>query len=168
MHCGEPLLGARPNRKFCDMACKKAYHSQQWREQNPKSPLGALSMQATAELNVLRVCKDLLQRCSSIQLFRALFPAQDCDLIAMDWGIPATYWRIEVTSGNYTGAGNVTHPKRDARKYDVLAVVIGEEIVYQPPFGEWPMGWKRLVAAHDAASPRPAAQSYQQKGEASR
>jgi hypothetical protein len=140
--CGEPLVGGRPNRRFCDSACQRAYHSAAWRLANPKSPRAALKTSAVAERNVLLVSMDLLKRWEGAQLYRALFPGQDTDLIVMHRNFPGIAHRIEVVTGSRTAKGKVTHAKRDEAKFDVLAVVMqNDDIVYEPPYGEWPMIW---------------------------
>jgi hypothetical protein len=138
--CGKPLVGGRSNRRYCDKDCLHAYHSAAWHSANPKSPVSQLKTGAVAECNLLRVCLDLLKRSEHIQLYRALFPGQDANLVATSWG---STWSIEVVSGNRTAKGKIMHAKRH-EKYDVLAVVLGDEIVYQPEWGQWPFprDWK--------------------------
>ena len=126
--CGEPLVGGRSDRKFCDKFCASNYNKRLWRERNPKSPLGALDNGTIAEANVMKVCIDLLER--GYQVYRAAFPAMECDLIARTG--QSEIARIEVTTGNLTPRGTLVHPKRDAAKFDVMAVVVGDDIYYKP------------------------------------
>lgn len=135
--CGAPLRG-RSNRRYCTIKCQREHNKEVWRAANPKSPAASLTASAVAERNVLAVVADLLARLPNTQLYRALFPAQECDLVALDWGFPFSMWRIEVVTGHRTTSGNLQHAKRDPSKYDVLAIVVGgSEVVYEPPIGEW-------------------------------
>lgn len=132
MNCAEchgPLpANAKSNRKFCTLACSKAHTKRLWREKNPKSPAADLATRTVAEVNEMRVAIDLLQH--GFQVYRAAFQGMPCDLYIMkerDIG-----QRVEVTTGNFSPNGSLAHPVRDPANYDVLAVVVGERIIYKP------------------------------------
>lgn len=138
-YCQQELPPGRPNRKFCNAQHQRLYHSARWHAVNPKSAKGSLVTGAVAHRNVLRVVLDLAEHMPYVQLYRAEFAAQDCDLIAVDWGLPFTMWRIEVVTAHRTISGSLQHAKRDASKYDVLAMVLEDGTVeYEPPRGMWP------------------------------
>lgn len=129
-YCGGPLPAtARSNQVYCSTTCAREYVKREWRERNPKSPLGALAAGTIAEAHVMRVCIDLLEK--GWQVYRAAFPAMDFDIFAMrpEWEVAL---RVKVTTGMRTNRGGVSHPKRDRTKFDVLAIVIGNDIIYEP------------------------------------
>lgn len=131
--CAKRLVGGRKDRVYCDTACANEDQRRKWREKNPKSPLGELQNNTVAEVNEMRVAIDLLSR--GYEVYRAAFQGMPCDILvcgpALEKGDLAL--RVEVTSGNRSTSGAVTHPKRDAALFDVLAVVLGDgTIVYKP------------------------------------
>lgn len=79
-------------------------------------------------MSELRVAVDLMDK--QYEVFRSISPACSCDLAILKGN---KLIRVEVTTGTkaYT-PGNITHPPKDASRYDVLAVVIGDSIVYKP------------------------------------
>lgn len=135
-YCNKPLPeGKRGNQVYCNAQCQKDALARQWREKNPKSPLGAVAAGTVAEANDMRVCIDLLGRGFSV--YRAAFPAMPYDIIAVDPGAPFELDYINsiaTTTGYRTAAGTVTYnSKVDKRGADVVAVVLTDgSIVYKP------------------------------------
>lgn len=133
--CKALLIGGRKDRKFCNAECAGEFQRLAWRQKNPKSPLAALQNNTKAEANIMKVCIDLLQR--GYEVYKAAFQGMPCDLVVIyrqetSFGSMVQYRRIEVTSGNRSTSGTLSHPKREAAQYDVLAVVVGDEIFYKP------------------------------------
>lgn len=130
--CTKRLVGGRKDRVYCDTACANEDQRRKWREKNPKSPLGELQNNTVAEVNEMRVAIDLLSR--GYEVYRAAFQGMPCDMYICGAKVqPYDHYRVEVTSGNRSTSGAVTHPKREAVNYDVLAVVLGDgTIVYKP------------------------------------
>lgn len=130
--CSRELIGGRKDRKFCDARCAAEYQKKAWRESNPKSATATLQNNTIAEVNEMRVAIDLLRR--GFAVYRAAFQGMPCDMVVSPEGntIFGKVLRVEVTTGNRTPKGTIVHPDRDASKYDVLAVVIGDEIFYKP------------------------------------
>ena len=126
-YCDKPFpADAKSNRRFCNKVCASAFAKESWRQQNPKSALGTIATGTKAEVNEMRVAIDLLEK--GYEVYRAAFQGMPCDLIARQFGV---YQRVEVTTGNKSPNGTVAHPKRDAATYDMLAVVVGNEIIYK-------------------------------------
>lgn len=128
--CSKPLPDdAKSNRRFCNRHCASDYAKKQWREKNPKSPMGRLATGTVAEVNEMRVAIDLLRR--GCNVYRAAFQGMPSDMLVYPKGW-LTPLRIEVTSGNFTTKGKLAHPNRDGAQFDVLAVVVGDDIHYIP------------------------------------
>ena len=136
-YCDKPFpADAKSNRRFCNKVCAGAFAKESWRQQNPKSVLGTIATGTKAEVNEMRVAIDLLEK--GYEVYRAAFQGMPCDfLIRGPSGVPGYTLRVneairvEVTTGNKSPNGTVAHPKRDAATYDMLAVVVGSEIVYK-------------------------------------
>lgn len=131
--CGAPLTGRR-NKDFCDVRCSRAWHSKQWRDQNPKTAAAQLANGTVASMNVMRVMLDLVSK--GYNVYRAAFEAMPFELIAfrrLDSGIEMAHMRVKVTTGHRTATGLISHRKLPPAEYgyDVLAVVVGTDIVYE-------------------------------------
>lgn len=124
--CNKPivnLLMGRP-RKFCNTRCEKRFRSIERRELNPPSNLPNATTGAISEL---KVSIDLLSK--GYNVFRALSPSCPCDLaILMDGEL----LKVEVTTGRYTVGGKATYAAHDETKFDILAVVLPDSIMYYP------------------------------------
>lgn len=129
-YCLDPLKGGRKDRVFCDKYCAANYQKEQWRLHNPKSASTTLTTNTIAEVNEMRVAIDLLAK--GFAVYRAAFQGMPCDMVVMKDVAATGHLRIEVTTGNRTASGTVVHPKRDESLYDVLAIVVGDEIFYKP------------------------------------
>ena len=128
-YCDKPFpADAKSNRRFCNKVCAGAFAKELWRQQNPKSALGTIATGTKAEVNEMRVAIDFLEQ--GYEVYRAAFQGMPCDLLVRS---NANYkWqRVEVTTGNKSPNGSVAHPKRDEATYDILAVVVGNEIIYK-------------------------------------
>lgn len=129
--CSNPLPEKRrPNRVYCNEECARQAMKLAWHMQNPKSALSQFATGTIAEVNTMRVCINLLERGYSV--YRAAFPAMPFDIMA---GPAFDHWqRVKVTSGSRTTKGTLVHPVKDARRseFDVLAVVTGDGIFYEP------------------------------------
>ena len=70
---------------------------------------------------------DLLQK--GYVVYRAIEGTASCDLAVLKNG---RLLRIEVTTGHRKPYGGVGTPKKDARKFDILAITLPETILYRP------------------------------------
>lgn len=122
--CHKTFITRRPHQIFCSKKCQRNFHKKGYRARNPKSGLTSATVGAISEL---RVAIDLMFR--GYATFRALSPSCPCDLAVLKDG---KLLRIEVTSGYYSDKGKLYCNHHDSKKYDVLAVVTQEEIVYIP------------------------------------
>jgi len=114
----------RPTAIYCSRRCNHAKASQVIQEVNPV--LGTVPTGTRGAISELRVCADLLEK--GYEVFRAVSPAASCDLAALRNG---ELLRIEVRTGTYKLTGGISYPKNI--KADVLAVVLHNQIVYEPP-----------------------------------
>ena len=125
--CGKPLTPNRLGRKakFCSGECRKKHIAARYREANPVPTAPISNIGAVSEL---RVSIDLLQR--GYHVFRALSGSALVDLAILKDGKLIT---VEVTTGHCSAAsGKITHPSKDLSRFDVLAVVLPNRIIYTP------------------------------------
>jgi len=75
------------------------------------------------------VCVDLMKR--GYEVFRAVSPANSCDLIALK---PGAMKRIEVRTGNYS-KGKISFAKKieDEGRSDHYAVVVEDRVAFYKP-----------------------------------
>lgn len=129
-HCGVAFVPTRRWNIFCSLKCSQLRNREH-------SGYRALSREldiapgTVGAINELRVAIDLLKR--GFDVYRALSPASPCDLVIFKNG---SMLRIEVKTGYIrTGLTEsslfVAPPKRDD-SFDILAIVLPEEILYQP------------------------------------
>lgn len=105
--------------------------------QTEHQPRGAESVPLTADprrrgdtgaVAEMLVCVDLLRR--GYAIFRAVSPQCPCDLIAMAGG---RCWRVEVRTGRLNPpTGRVGVSVRETDHFDILAVVVGNDVGYVP------------------------------------
>jgi predicted nucleic acid-binding Zn ribbon protein len=130
--CDKPLVGRR-NKKFCDERCSRKWNSKQWREHNPKTIEAQLAVGTIGSMNVMRVMLDLVAK--GYNVYRAAFEAMPFELVLVKGDPTETLngWRVKVTTGHRTATDLISHRKLDPAEYgyDVLAVVVGNEIVYE-------------------------------------
>lgn len=132
--CKGAFNPSRKDQKFCSLACARECIRKAWQAANPKTSLVTLKNNTVAEINEMRVAIDLLGR--GFEVYRAAVAGMPCDMLACGkntWLYPGNEpRRIEVTTGNRTPSGALQHPRRDDSQYDILAIVVGEDIFYQP------------------------------------
>ena len=128
-HCQRELRVRRPNQLYCDKQCRNDFYGHTTsRYADAVEPVSTMTSGAIHEL---RVAVDLMSR--GYAVFRALSPHSPCDLIAYLPGrVPL---RVEVRSAHrspYTGV--VQRPARmgEDHRFDVLAMVLLNDIVYDP------------------------------------
>ena len=80
-------------------------------------------------MHELKVSYDLLKK--GYEVFRAQSPSCSCDLLILDKGKPM---RVEVRTGYRLKSGALSYPSNrlSSEKYDVMAVVTDNEIIYIP------------------------------------
>lgn len=127
-HCQAPLSAAKLRRhsKFCSKRCNNDAWKAKYREQNP---LPAIPPGTRGAVSELVVSADLLDK--GYAVFRALSPSCACDLIVLS--PDKVLSRIEVTTAAVSTTGKLWYPPKDAAKFDILAVVLRDEIHYIPP-----------------------------------
>jgi hypothetical protein len=114
--------------KYCDPSCRAAYWKKQYAGQNtiwnlPSGTVGAI--------NELRVSVDLLVK--GYAVFRALSPSCPCDLVLL---VDHRVFRVEVTTAHRSSNGRPTFPAKNPARYDLLAVVFPDSIVYSTELPE--------------------------------
>lgn len=129
--CDSPLSKIKLSRraKFCSDHCKRLWLKRRYRERRPAQ--AAVNPHAVGCMSELAVSIDLLRR--GFEVYRALNGIARCDLAVLRDGKLVL---VEVTTGHRTHTGRMFHKAKDPSKYDVLAVVLGDEILYQPPWPE--------------------------------
>ena len=127
INCGREISPAKVRRtrgtaKYCGPSCQNEHWKKQYAGQNT---LWNLPSGTVGAINELRVSVDLLVKGYSV--FRALSPNCPCDLVLL---FGRRVFRVEVTTGHRTSTGRLTWPIKDGTRFDVLAVVLPESIVY--------------------------------------
>lgn len=123
--CGRvvPLKKEKRKAKYCSAKCARVHYQ----ERAGFGRLG-LSPGTAGAVGEMVVCVDLLRQ--GFEVFRAVSPSCSCDLIALR---DKHSWRVEVKQAQrneITGKVAVNLPNRE--RCDVLASVIGNEVVYDP------------------------------------
>jgi hypothetical protein len=130
--CGKEFKPRVLAHVVCSRPCRQEKVRKQYREANPP----ALDEQESTKLNSgtvgamheLLACADLMRR--GFEVFRAVSPSSPFDMAAFKDG---KLIRIEVTTGFYTPAGALIHPKKDFTRFDLLAVVLRDGgLLYKP------------------------------------
>ena len=126
IECKSPLSESRIKRhaKFCTRKCSSINNSKKLKALNPTSGLPTATVGA---LNEMRASAELLSR--GYHVFRAVSPSCPCDLIAMRDGESI---RVEVTTGYKNQDGSIGYPPHTSGEYDMLIVVVGDSIFYNP------------------------------------
>lgn len=123
--CGTPIPSERSGSRvrFCSNRCR----SQSYQKEVGILGLG-LPKGATGAISELLVSADLLRR--SYEVFRSVSAHCSCDLAILKEG---KLLKVEVTTGyRNKRTGNLLCSKRRSEKFDILAVVVSGEIIYEP------------------------------------
>ena len=122
--CGEIFIITRKGKRYCSKSCR-VKHECKWKSSGIKG-VCAGTVGAIAELVV---STDLLKR--GFAVFRALSPSCSCDLVILKSN---KLLRLEVKTGyrNPQSGKIVTPQSKTKNTYDILAAVVGEEIIYVP------------------------------------
>ena len=123
--CGKPITEAkqRRNAKYCSAGCAQEHY-----QERAGFGRSGLSTGTAGAVGELVVSVDLMRR--GFEVFRAVSPACSCDLLASKNG---KLWRVEVrTAYRNELTGRVTVNLPDRSRCDVLASVLGNEVVYDP------------------------------------
>ena len=125
--CNNPITGRHAGtRVFCSDDCARENSKLEFRKANPRNGSNVTSPTRGA-ISELRVATDLLEK--GFEVFRAISPACSCDLAVLK---NSHLYRIEVRTGYRIPSGKIMYSKPQASKSDVCAVVLSEEIIYQP------------------------------------
>lgn len=127
--CGKEFRSARQQQLYCTSLCANAMRKAKWRKENPPSGLPTPTTGAIAELIV---SVDLMKRGFSV--FRAMSSACHCDLAVLK---NRRLCRVEVKTVYRGVSGKPVRPECDGDKFDVLAMVLPGEIIYDPSIDEW-------------------------------
>jgi hypothetical protein len=128
-HCGQLIpakrfAASRGGAKYCSNRCSREHYKQQYAIHN-KRAYADIATGTVGAINELRVSVDLLAKGNAV--FRALSPSCPCDLVLL---IGNQVFRVEVTTGHYDRGGVLRYPTKDGARFDVLAVVVQDTIVY--------------------------------------
>lgn len=127
-YCGDLIEGANiGNRRFCDKNCRKRARI----VAAALSPNRGLCTGTVGAISEIIVAVHLLRL--GYDVFRAVSPSCSCDLIAIKDG---RSFRVEVRTGTRRkdGTFGYSHPAKDKGRQDTYAVVVGNDIVFFPPF----------------------------------
>lgn len=109
--------------KYCSHKCQSEYYKMLYASHNGNAFVG-IPTGTVGAINELRVSVDLLTK--GYHVFRALSPACLCDLVLLE----GRAFRVEVTTGHRNREGKIQYPKHDLARFDLLAVVLADAIVY--------------------------------------
>ena len=126
-YCNKPIPRDRrkkTNVLYCSEECRREHYKREYHTLN-KSP--NLPASTVGTISVHRVVVDLLLR--GYQVFQEVGLAS-CDLGILKGG---RFLRVEVTTGRYIASGSFFAPYHDSARYDILATVLVDKIVYAPP-----------------------------------
>lgn len=123
-NCGTQFATNRNWQIFCSNKCQEIDNRKSFQSYYP-----GLSTGTVGAISELIVCVDLLKK--GYEVFRAVSQATSCDLAVLK---EHKLYRIEVTTGYRSHrTGVLTKPKKIASRYDILAIAIGSDILYEPP-----------------------------------
>ena len=127
--CHTPIAPDRVRRhaKFCGFECKQARDKEKYRVRNERTGFDPTTVGTLSEL---RVAVDLMMK--GYYPFRALSPGSPCDLAILAGN---RAYRVEVATSYKTWTGKINVPSQKLKhpeKYDILAMVVGQDIVYRP------------------------------------
>lgn len=132
-NCGNPIPESRLrcHSIYCSNKCRIQCQNKLYKDTGIKSkvPTGTIGC-----ISELRVPVDLMRR--GLSVFRALSPSCSCDLVVL-YG--RRLLRIEVTTGKEqpnTGRIYHSHMRDDGSKFDVLAIMLPDAIIYKPDVEE--------------------------------
>ena len=109
---------------YCSWLCNKQFTKIRYKKNNPNKNIG-LNSGTLGAISELRVCSDLLNK--GWNVFRAVSAASSVDLLIAKEKV---ILKVEVTTGSLTSSGKLCHPAKDFSRFDVLAVVLPDRIVY--------------------------------------
>lgn len=125
LNCNEEVLATSryyQRKKFCTKECKEKHY----RKTHYNHTKYGVNNVVVGTIQELIVSVDLLKK--GYEVFRSLGSSCSCDLAILKNG---KLLRVEVTTGYIMGKAT-HHPPKEAQKYDILAVVIDGNIIYNP------------------------------------
>lgn len=124
-NCGNkiPEEKLRRNSLTCSTQCAKEREDGIYKELNPAPTIPSGTRGAVSEL---RACVDLMER--GFEVFHSVSPDSSCDLAVLK---DDRLLRVEVRTGHYKRSGGYSYPGKV--RADMLAVVLHDQIVYEPP-----------------------------------
>lgn len=133
--CGKNIpQGLRSNARYCSTLCKSKYSKKIFEKQNPQRNLN--NKRTSGAVSELFVALDLFNK--GLEVFRAMSFTASCDFAIIHKG---KLLKIEVTTGHYS-KGKILKKKKNRKQFDILAIVVGEEIIYEPEWDEIHSDWK--------------------------
>lgn len=131
--CGKEIPKKRAVHRalYCSDACRQKYLRKLYKIKNPRAQ--NTSTATKGAISELRVAIDLLYK--GYGVFRALSPSCPCDLAILEGD---KLIRVEVKTAYYTSnTNNIQYPAPiKSEKYDILALVLHDRIIYQPTLEE--------------------------------
>ena len=128
IRCQSPISNRRQRygAKFCTNKCSYQHQKEKYVRYRTNDSVSHITVGAISELFV---AVDLMKR--GYHVFRSLSSACPCDLAILK--DDKTLIRVEVTTGRKFN-GKVMHNKLSkSARYDLLAVVIGDDEIYYTP-----------------------------------
>lgn len=113
--------------RYCSPDCRIQYKREHYRLANPKIP--SIPTATVGAISELKVATDLLEK--GYHVFRALSPSCPCDIAILRGD---KLLKVEVKTGYRSPiTGKLYKHSIDQKKFDVLAHVLPDEIIYEPP-----------------------------------
>ena len=118
-----PEIKLRRGARYCSKKCRGSAHAL-----NAGRIGSGLAAGTVGAIGELIVAADLLRR--GFEVFRALSPNCSCDLAILRDG---RLLKVEVTTSYRNPRTGVIHRrKKTSERFDILAMVVGAEIIYEP------------------------------------
>lgn len=118
----------KKKRKYCSISCRTNFYNKKTKGLNNSCDLNNICAGTLGAVHELVICIDLLKK--GYEVFRSVSPACSCDLAIIFEG---KLFRVEVTTGSYNCSGNITYPKKNKNKFDILAICFKNgNIIYKP------------------------------------
>jgi hypothetical protein len=124
--CGREIDTSLRNKKalYCNSRCKTKHL-----QKKAGIKGSGLASGTTSAINKLVVSADLLRR--GYEVLRPVSPSSSCDLAILRDGKLS---RVEVRAGYRNRmTGTISTNRKGASQQDIFAIVIGTEIIYEPP-----------------------------------
>ncbi len=124
-HCGKTFKTTNSTKLYCDTWCLRKETRNKYEKAFMFKGQRDIHRTTLGAINEYRVCVDLLMK--GYEIFKSITPNCSCDLIMLK---DNKIKRIEVTSG-YRVNGKIYANKHNKSKYDIMVIVVNNEILYE-------------------------------------